>query len=104
MTSEELKKMAIEGGEPDASLPSPLQSLWWDAREEWEKAHETCQTDDSADCAWVHAYLHRKEGDESNAQYWYNRANKQMPEASLEEEWTAIATELLKRDGGGAET
>lgn len=97
MTSEELRRKALDGTEPDPEISAPLQSLWWDAREEWEKAHETCQKDDSSDCAWVHAYLHRKEGDESNAQYWYSRAGKKIPELSLEAEWTAIAEDLLAR-------
>jgi len=83
----------------DAPTPPPvsaaLLALWHDARGDWDVAHEVAQDvkDDSG--AWVHAYLHRKEGDLPNASYWYNRANRPVQSGSLESEWKQIATALL---------
>jgi len=73
-----------------------LQALWHDARGEWEKAHNLAQEINTNDGSWIHAYLHRKEGDRSNAQYWYRHAHRSMPSLTLEEEWDEIATALLK--------
>jgi hypothetical protein len=80
---------------PPAGLSAALTALWHDARGDWESAHRTAQDIDSANGAWIHAYLHRKEGDAGNAAYWYRRAGKPMPTASLENEWTAIVNALL---------
>ena len=79
---------------PGASLA--LQALWHDARGDWERAHACAQDNHGRDGSWVHAYLHRKEGDLGNAGYWYNRAGKSMPAPSvtLESEWNAIAQAL----------
>lgn len=91
MTLEEFR-----GGEaPPPGLSPGLNALWWDARGDWEKAHEHAQSDEGQQAAWVHAYLHRKEGDLGNADYWYRRAGQVRPKASLEEEWAAIAGRLL---------
>ena len=70
-------------------------ALWYDAKEDWEKAHELIQDIEDKNAAWIHAYLHRKEGDIWNADYWYRRAGKKRPDASLQNEWEQIATELL---------
>jgi len=78
-------------------LPRPLGALWHDARGDWNRAHELAQERDDADGAWVHAYLHRKEGDLGNAGYWYRRAHRPVATDSLESEWTRIATALLNR-------
>lgn len=72
-----------------------LQSLWYDATGDWEKAHRIIQDVNDKTAAWIHAYLHRKEGDIGNADYWYNRAGKRRPELSLDKEWEEIATALL---------
>lgn len=80
---------------PPASLSPLLRALWHAANDDWEQAHRIAQDDDSADGAWVHAYLHRVEGDESNAGYWYRRAGKPHCETSLQSEWTEIASALL---------
>ncbi len=72
-----------------------LQALWYDAKGQWDKAHELAQQTPDPIGAWVHAYLHRVEGDESNAGYWYRRAQKPHSEASLPEEWEEIASALL---------
>jgi len=70
--------------------------LWWDAKGDWTRAHESAQQDEGPAGAWVHAYLHRKEGDASNAEYWYNRAGRKHSSASFEIEWDEIAKALLK--------
>lgn len=80
---------------PPAGLPPALQALWHEAKGDWERAHECAQQETSRDGAWVHAYLHRKEGDEGNAGYWYARAGRPFPETSPETEWTEIAGDLL---------
>ncbi len=72
-----------------------LQALWYDARNDWKRAHEIIQDIEDKNAAWVHAYLHRKEGDISNANYWYNKAKRTMPLMSLEEEWNYITTYFL---------
>lgn len=72
-----------------------LKALILDARGDWNSAHEIVQSMNNIGARWVHAYLHRKEGDEWNARYWYNLAGKSYPESSLEDEWEAISMELL---------
>jgi hypothetical protein len=83
---------------PPDSLSFCLQSLWYDSKEDWERAHELCQKDGGTDGSWVHAYLHRKEGDQSNAQYWYAKAGKTKPSGSLEEERKSIVEVLVKNE------
>jgi hypothetical protein len=78
------------------NLTCALSGLWWDAKGDWIRAHESAQQDEGPAGAWVHAYLHRKEGDPSNAAYWYQRAGKPPCHSSLEEEWAAIAEALLR--------
>jgi hypothetical protein len=80
------------------SLSPLLVALWHDAQGDWHKAHKFAQDIETRDGAWMHAYLHRKEGDKSNANYWYQRAGKKFPTKSLEEEWGEIVTELLKKE------
>ncbi len=64
-----------------------LRALWWDGHEEWHRAHDLVDGPPSQSAAWVHAYLHRKEGDIWNADYWYRRAGKKRPNCSLYSEW-----------------
>ena len=79
-------------------LLSPLlRALWHDANGDWDEAHRIAQDVSGADAAWVHAYLHRKEGDLSNARYWYHQAGKEPGADALESEWQRIVTELLSR-------
>jgi hypothetical protein len=83
----------------NTSAPSPglsvyLQSLWYDAKGDWNKAHTIIQDTEDKTSAWIHAYLHRKEGDISNADYWYNRAGRKRPVISLKEEWEEIVKTL----------
>jgi hypothetical protein len=94
----ELRAAAGRSDSPPPGLSAALAALWHDARGEWERAHACAQEDRGADGAWVHAYLHRKEGDRGNAGYWYARAGRGLPrELALEAEWDAIAGELLGR-------
>ena len=72
-----------------------LTALWYDAKGEWDRAHEISQSIHTVRGSWVHAYLHRKEGDVANAAYWYTRAGKDMPLMKLEDEWEKIASILL---------
>jgi hypothetical protein len=84
----------FEAAKPE-SLDGTLLALWWDARGNWQAAHEIAQDVEGADGAWVHAYLHRKEGDPGNAAYWYRRAGKAAAQGDLGVEWKAIVLELL---------
>jgi hypothetical protein len=78
-----------------STLPALLHALWHDAHGDWNRAHAIAQDIDSPDAAWVHAYLHRKEGDTSNADYWYRRAGQATFSGSLHAEWTALAVRLI---------
>ena len=93
MTIDEFRATLQNGAPPDLSVP--LQALWHDARGDWNRAHEIAQDIDDDMGAWIHAYLHRKEGDAGNAAYWYRRARQPIANDPLEEEWTRIATALL---------
>lgn len=94
MTLEEFRESLSRAG-PPADLDLALTGLWWDAKGDWGRAHESAQEDDGPAGSWVHAYLHRKEGDTSNAGYWYRRAGKSPSRASLQEEWLEIVKSLL---------
>jgi hypothetical protein len=78
-----------------AHLPPLLRALWHEAHGHWDRAHAITQEIETADAAWLHAYLHRKEGDAFNAGYWYGRAGRTAFTGSLHAEWTALATHLL---------
>ncbi len=81
--------------QPPAGLSLPAQALWWEARGDWDRAHECAQAgEDAASCA-VHAYLHRREGDVGNAAYWYRRAGRAVARGDLGEEWSLLVRELL---------
>ena len=77
-----------------ADLPPLLAAMWWDGQGDWEEAHRIAQGINTPDGAWVHAYLHRKEGDLSNADYWYRRAGRTRPDEPLREEWIQIVSAL----------
>jgi hypothetical protein len=85
---------------PPSDLGLPLQALWWEAKGDWHKAHECAQAvEDVPEGRWVHAYLHRREGDLDNAGYWYRMAGKPVATAPFEAEWAEIATALLRDSG-----
>ncbi len=88
-------KESLAGNEPSQNSSVYLQSLWYDAKGEWDKAHKLIQDVDDKNGAWIHAYLHRKESDIANADYWYSRADKKRPSVSLKEEWEEIVTSLV---------
>ena len=88
-------KATLTAGSPPGALPAPLLALWHDAKGDWDGAHSVAQDIESSDGAWIHAYLHRKEGDMANADYWYRRAGKTRPSVSLEQEWETIVKALL---------
>lgn len=87
---------SLEASAPPAEISPALQALWYDAKGDWNKAHELAQEQNEQAGAWVHAYLHRKEGDTSNAAYWYKRAGEPMPQMPLETEWEQITERLLR--------
>ena len=94
MTIEEFTA-SLAGPAPPAHASSPLRALWQDARGNWNAAHAIAQEIDDASGAWIHAYLHRKEGDAGNAGYWYRRAGRTPATGSLEDEWRQIVSALL---------
>jgi hypothetical protein len=93
-------KASVSGAAPAPGLDAPLAALWWAAKGNWDEAHKIVQDEASADAAWVHAYLHRVEGDLGNAGYWYRQAGKPVAAGSLETEWEGMVTTLL--EGGSA--
>jgi hypothetical protein len=80
---------------PPAGVSPALAAMWHDAKGDWDAAHRLAQSEENADGAWVHAYLHRVEGDLANAGYWYRRAGKPASAEPLRDEWTAIVQSLL---------
>jgi hypothetical protein len=84
----------LQASDPPDVAPA-LVALWHDAKGDWEAAHNAAQDIEDATGAWVHAYLHRKEGDEGNAAYWYRRAGKPIARDSLSAEWERIVTALV---------
>jgi hypothetical protein len=89
-------KRAFSSKNPPAGLSPALQALWWAGKDDWEKAHKIVMSGSGADCAWVHAYLHRVEGDLDNARYWYRQARRKTASGDTASEWSAIATTLLE--------
>lgn len=79
-----------------AEVPGQLKALWYDANGNWDRAHRLVQELPDRNAAWVHAYLHREEGDQSNASYWYHRAQKPVARGDLSTEWEDIARALLR--------
>jgi len=88
-------KQSLSADTPPLSSSVYLKALWYDAKDDWNKAHELIQDIPDKNASWIHAYLHRKEGDTWNADYWYTKAGKKRPSVSLQEEWEQIATAFL---------
>ena len=81
---------------PPNGMDLALQALWWAGKGDWDKAHGCAQQQEgNPRCDWVHAYLHRKEGDLENASHWYRSAGQPLPKLSLDEEWESVARRLL---------
>ncbi len=97
MTLDEFRATLTAATPPEA-LGALLTALWYDARGDWQRAHAIAQdVADTEGGAWVHAYLHRKEGDPGNAAYWYRRASQPVATDSLDEEWARLVAALLAR-------
>ena len=90
-------KASLSGAAPAPELVAPLAALWWAARSNWDEAHKIVQDEDDANSAWVHAYLHRVEGDLGNAGYWYRQAGQPVAKDALDAEWERIVSALLSR-------
>lgn len=88
-------KASVAGVAPAPNLDAPLAALWWAAKGDWDRAHKIVQDEPGAEAAWVHAYLHRVEGDLGNAAYWYRRAGRPAADDAVEAEWERIAGALL---------
>ena len=94
MTFDEFQK-SLTSPAVREDLSDYLKSLWYDGKGDWNRAHSIIQNIEDRKAAWIHAYLHRKEGDVGNADYWYRRADKKRPNVKLEEEWKSIVKALL---------
>lgn len=90
-------KQSTSAPRPPQPLSPPLEALWWAANGDWDKAHSIVMDEEGREAAWVHAYLHRVEGDLPNASYWYRTAGKPVATGELDAEWAATAAELLAR-------
>jgi hypothetical protein len=89
-------KSSLLGAAPAPGVSPPLAALWWAAKGDWSKAHAIAQDDEGVDAAWVHAYLHRVEGDLGNAGYWYRRAGQPVATGPVEAEWEKMVSTLLQ--------
>ena len=96
MTLAEFKESLLLG-QPPNGISNLLEAMWFDGKGDWEMSHTIAQEVHSKDGSWIHAYLHRKEGDEGNAAYWYARAGRAMPSTSVQDEWDEITHEFLIR-------
>ena len=90
---------SVTASAPPAQWSSALRALWHDARGDWSEAHRVAQDIDDETGAWVHAYLHRKEGDAENAAYWYRRARQPVARGALDEERDQIVAALWPKAG-----
>jgi len=88
----------LENGEPEIGWSEGLKAVWFDAIGDWEASHDIAQEMHNDLGSWIHAYLHRKEGDEWNAGYWYKKANKPFPKISFEDELESIVEWILKQE------
>ena len=97
MVNTEQFRASVAAVGPPKELSAPLAALWWDAKGDWGKAHALVDELETADGMAVHAYLHRKEGSTSNAEYWYRLAGRDFQRPSLDAEWTALVEGLLSK-------
>ena len=100
MTFAEFKR-SLSQHKPPGGLAPALTALWWAGKDDWDTAHKIVMDDEGADSAWVHAYLHRVEGDLPNARYWYAQAGKPAATEALPAEWDAIARALIAEPAHG---
>ncbi len=97
MTAFELRQ-TIADDAPPGGLPLLVEAMWWEAHGDWHRAHRMVDELTTPEGAWVHAYIHRSEGDLGNAGYWYRQAARPVCRVSLSEEWVEIVEELLRAD------
>jgi hypothetical protein len=95
-------KRSLRQKRPPPDLSSALCALWWLGKDDWRRAHELVMSSGGVDCAWVHAHLHRLEGDLDNARYWYRQAGRGVATGQPAEEWTAIVVTLLGAPRSGS--
>jgi hypothetical protein len=88
-------KSSLKNESPPKNISPLLAAMWYDAKGNWNEAHNIAQSIGDKNGSLIHAYLHRKEGDDSNASYWYSKAGKSFPSISLEDEWEKIVNELI---------
>jgi hypothetical protein len=88
-------RTSLKDSKPPRGLPPLLRALWHDAKGNWSRAHEIVQEEGGRSAARVHAYLHRKEGDSENADYWYARCGEERPRGALDQEWKALVVRYL---------
>ena len=88
-------KSSLNSDNAPEGLSPVLLALWYDGKNDWERSHNIAQDIHTNEGSWVHAYLHRKEGDPGNAAYWYRKAGKQVPAVSLAKEWEDMVKVLL---------
>ena len=89
-------KQSLSKSSPPSDISKYLESLWYDAKGDWERSHTIIQDINDHNASWIHAYLHRKEGDTWNADYWYSRAGKTRPAITLEAEWEEIVRQMIR--------
>lgn len=91
-------RRSLSDKKPSDTLSPALAALWWAGNDDWDKTHKIIMDEGGADCAWVHAYLHRVEGDLGNAGYWYRQARRKVATNALKAEWTEMVAVLLAKD------
>ena len=92
-------RASLSGAAPPAGLGGALDALWYEAKGDWDRAHRLAQGESGAAGAWVHAYLHRVEGDAANAAYWYRQAGRPVAQAPVKDEWAQVVQALLAAPG-----
>jgi hypothetical protein len=97
MNTEEFLRLIEKQHSCPQTLPKGLQAMWYDKKDDWNKAHEIVTNAKDVDSAWVHAYLHRKEGDLNNARFWYQRSSQPEFQGELSQEWEEITSVLLRK-------
>lgn len=91
-------KNSLSDTAPPQNVSELLQAMWYDGKGDWHNSHEIAQDVPSRDGDWVHAYLHRKEGDQWNAEYWYRRAGRPVPHYSLDKEWEELVKYFINNE------
>ena len=89
-------QQSLSHSTPPSTISDHLKALWYDAKDDWQQSHNIIQDINDDNAAWIHAYLHRKEADIGNADYWYRRAGRKRPASTLQEEWAEIVSALIQ--------